>query len=108
MPVEGRDLSSRPAQDVARDREIGVSLVTPPTVRKLQTALHAKAKGSPSFRYYSLYDKLSRLDVLAHAYACCKANKGAAGVDGQTFADIESYGVERWLSELADVPWTPT
>jgi len=102
MPAEERDLSSRPAQDVARDREIGVSLATPATVQKLQAALHAKAKGSPTFRFYSLYDKLSRTDILAHAYACCQANKGAAGVDGQTFADIERYGIERWLGELAE------
>jgi len=82
---------------VARDREIGVSLSTPPTVQKLQTALHAKAKGSPTFRFYSLYDKVCRLDVLGHAYACCRANKGSAGVDGQTFEDIEAQGLERWL-----------
>ena len=78
-----------------------MSLSTPQTVRKLQAALHAKAKDSPGFRFYSLYDKLFRADVLSHAYATCKANGGASGVDGQTFADIESYGVERWLGELA-------
>jgi len=99
--VEGRGLSSRPAQDVEQDQEIGVSLSTPATVRNLQTALHAKAKGSPAYRFYSLYDKVSRMDVLSHAYACCRANKGSAGVDGQTFDDIEAYGVERWLGELA-------
>ena len=93
---------------MARDREIGVSLSTPQTVQKLQTALHAKAKGSPSFRFYSLYDKLYRADVLGHAYACCQANKGSAGMDGQTFADIEAYGLERWLGELAAAPWTRT
>ena len=70
-------------------------------VQKLQTALHAKAKAEPEFRFYALYDKMYRADVLAHAYACCKANKGAAGVDGQTFEDIEAYGEERWLGELA-------
>lgn len=79
-----------------------MSLSTPPTVRKLQAALHAKAKGSPTFRFYSLYDKLSRSDVLAHAYAASKANGGSPGVDGQTFEDIEAYGLERWLSELAE------
>jgi RNA-directed DNA polymerase len=100
--VEGRDLSSRPAQDAVQDLEIGVSLETPPKVRKLQAALHAKAKGSPRFRFYSLYDKVSRADILGHAYAACKANRGTAGVDGQTFADIEAYGVERWLGELAE------
>jgi retron-type reverse transcriptase len=67
----------------------------------LQTALHAKAKESPNFRFYALYDKVYRKDVLAFAYACCKANAGAAGVDGQTFEDIEAYGTERWLDELA-------
>src|SRR2546427_2493659 len=67
----------------------------------LQTALHVKAKESPSFRFYALYDKVHRKDVLAFAYECCKANGGAAGVDGQKFEDIESQGVERWLDELA-------
>ena len=71
-------------------------------VQKLQTALHDKAKGSPSFRFYALYDKMYRKDVLAFAYACCKANGGAAGTDDQTFEGIEEYGVERWLDELAE------
>jgi RNA-directed DNA polymerase len=78
-----------------------MNLVTPASVQKLQTALHAKAKGSPNFRFYSLYDKVYRKDVLEFAYECCKANGGAAGVDDQTFEDIEEYGVERWLDELA-------
>jgi len=78
-----------------------MSLTTPFSVQKLQTALHAKAKESPSFRFYALYDKVYRKDVLAFAYECCKANGGAAGVDGQRFEDIEAYGVERWLDELA-------
>jgi group II intron reverse transcriptase/maturase len=77
------------------------NLTTPESVQKLQTALHDKAKESPSFRFYALYDKVYRKDVLAFAYACCKANGGAAGVDNQTFEDIEAYGVERWLDELA-------
>ena len=101
MPTEGRGLSSRSAHDVARDREIGMSLRTPPTVQKLQTALHAKAKGEPGFRFYALYDKVYREDILAHAYALCRANRGAPGVDGQTLGDIESAGRERWLAELA-------
>src|SRR5450432_2202401 len=75
--------------------------ITPESVQKLQTALHDKAKGSPSFRFYALYDKVYRKDVLAFAYECCRANGGAAGVDGQTFEDIEAYGEERWLDELA-------
>ena len=82
------------------DGGIDVSLTTPASVQKLQTALHAKAKESPSFRFYALYDKVYRKDVLAFAYKRCKANGGVAGVDGQTFEDIEAYGVERWLDEL--------
>ncbi|WP_165420325.1 group II intron reverse transcriptase/maturase [Edaphobacter modestus] len=64
-------------------------------------ALHAKAKESPDFRFYALYDKVYRTDVLVYAYQRCKANRGAAGMDNQTFEDIEQYGVERWLDELA-------
>jgi RNA-directed DNA polymerase len=79
-----------------------MNLATPSSVQKLQKALHDKAKGSPSFRFYALYDKVYRKDVLAFAYACCKANGGAAGMDGQTFGGIEEYGVERWLDELAE------
>ena len=78
-----------------------MNLTTPPSVQKLQAALHDKAKESPNFRFYALYDKVYRRDVLAFAYACCQANGGAAGVDGQTFEDIEAYGEERWLDELA-------
>jgi RNA-directed DNA polymerase len=81
-------------------RRLATSLTTPPTVQKLRAALHAKAKGAPGYRFYALYDKVYRPDVLAHAYHCCKANRGAAGVDGQTFGDIEVYGLERWLEEL--------
>ena len=70
-------------------------------VRKLQETLHAKAKECPNLRFHFLYDKVWRADVLAFAYARCESNQGAAGVDGQTFADIEQYGLERWLGELA-------
>jgi group II intron reverse transcriptase/maturase len=77
-----------------------MNLRPPEKVGKLQAALHAKAKGSPSYRFYVLYDKLYREDVLSFAYRCCRSNGGAAGVDGQSFADIGSYGVERWLGEL--------
>ena len=77
------------------------NLSTPKSVQKLQMALHAKAKAEASYRFYTLYDKISREDILAHAYAQCRSNKGAPGVDGQTFADIEAYGVERWVGELA-------
>ncbi len=78
-----------------------MSLPPPDSVGKLQAALHTKAKEAPSYRFYALYDKVYRGDVLGHAYQCCKANGGAAGVDGQTFADIEAYGERRWLEELA-------
>ena len=71
-------------------------------VQKLQAALRAKAKESPSFRFYSLYDKLYRKDVLWVAFWQCRTNDGAPGVDGQTFAEIIEYGVEKWLDELAE------
>ena len=102
MPVEGRDLGSGLTQYVVRERRLG-NLATPASVQKLQTALHAKAKAEAEagYRFYALYDKISRDDILAHAYAQCRSNKGAPGVDGQDFADIEAYGVERWLAELA-------
>ena len=77
-------------------------LEPPASVQKLQAALQAKAKEAPSYRFYLLYDKLYRKDVLEYAYRCCKANAGAPGVDGQDFADVEAYGVERWLGELAE------
>ena len=77
-------------------------LEPPVSVQKLQAALQAKAKEAPSYRFYLLYDKLYRKDVLEFAYRCCKANAGAPGVDGQDFADVEAYGVERWLGELAE------
>ena len=77
------------------------NLATPISVQRLQKALHAKAKAAPSYRFYALYDKIYREDILAYAYAQCRSNKGAPGVDGQDFADIEVYGRERWLGELA-------
>jgi len=83
-------------------QEIGVSLIPPWKVQKLQATLHAKAKSAPSYRFYALYDKVWRRDVLAFAYGSCFANQGAAGVDGQTFDDIEAYGWERWVDELAE------
>src|SRR5256885_16713315 len=100
MPVEGRGLSSRQTQQVVRDLEIGQP-INSETVQKLQKALHAKAKAEAGYRFYVLYDKISREDILAYAYAQCRSNKGAPGIDGQAFADIEAYGVERWLAELA-------
>src|ERR1700740_1707900 len=101
MPDEQRSLSGKETQEATKAEGLVSNLTTPASVQKLQTALHDKAKESPSFRFYALYDKVYRKDVLAFAYACCKANGGAAGVDNQTFEDIETYGAERWQDELA-------
>jgi RNA-directed DNA polymerase len=79
-----------------------MGLKTPEKVGKLQSVLRAKAKANPDYRFYLLYDKMYRLDVLWYAYRRCKANGGAAGVDRQTFADIEEYGMGRWLRELVE------
>jgi RNA-directed DNA polymerase len=79
-----------------------VSLVPPPKVEKLQAALHTKAKEAPDYRFYALYDKLYRKDILQYAFDRCLANQGVAGVDGVTFEWIEGYGEERWLDELAE------
>jgi RNA-directed DNA polymerase len=100
MPVEERDLSSRQAQDVGKDRRLG-NLSTPSSVQRLQQALHAKAKAEAGFRFYALYDKIYREDILASAYAQCRANMGAPGVDALDFAAVEAYGAKRWLGELA-------
>jgi group II intron reverse transcriptase/maturase len=100
MPAEGRSLGSELTQYEVKERRLG-NLATPASVQKLQTALHAKAKTEAKFRFYALYDKIYREDILAHAYAQCRSNKGAPGVDGQDFSDIEAYGVQGWLGELA-------
>ena len=79
----------------------GESLTASEKVQRLQTTLHAKAKEAPSLRFYSLSDKVWRQDVLAVAWQMVRRNGGAAGVDGETLADIEAFGVERWLGVLA-------
>ncbi len=79
-----------------------MSLLPPAKVGKLQETLHAKAKKAPTYRFYALYDKVYRIDVLLFAYQRCRANDGAAGVDNQTFADIEAYGLLTWLGEVAE------
>jgi group II intron reverse transcriptase/maturase len=78
-----------------------VSLQAPFKVQKLQQALHAKAKESPDYRFYALYDKIYREDILAHAYRLVRSNRGKPGADGEDFTDIEAHGAERWLGELA-------
>ena len=75
----------------------GESLTASERVQRLQTALHAKAKEALGFRFYSLSDKVWRDDVLAVAWQAVRRNGGAAGVDGETVADIDAFGVDRWL-----------
>lgn len=78
-----------------------MSLRVPEKLQKLQQTLHAKAKGTPDYRFYALYDKLYREDILSYAYRLARSHGGQAGVDGEEFADIETYGMARWLGELA-------
>jgi retron-type reverse transcriptase len=70
--------------------------------------LYAKAKANPAYRFYALYDKVWRKDVLWHAWGCCRASGGAAGVDGESFEQIESRGVEGWLDGLMEELKTKT
>src|SRR3989442_14952601 len=86
----------------AKGREIGVSLAPPPKLRRLQEALDTKAKQEPAYRFYLLYDKVYRADILAHAYALAKQNGGAPGVYGVTFEDIEAAGLEPWLAAVQE------
>ena len=79
-----------------------MSLATPERIRTLQRALYVKAKQEPTRRFHFLYDKVWREDILAHAYARCRANGGAPGVDGETFTHIEEYGVDRWLNAVRE------
>ena len=77
-------------------------LTTPDTIRTLQRKLYAKAKQEPAYRFYALYDKLYRADILSHAWRLVKANKGSPGVDGISFEAIENgEGIETFLRELA-------
>jgi len=79
-----------------------MSLKTPEKIRTFQRKLYCKAKAEPAFRFYVLYDKLCREDILHHAYALARANAGAPGVDGVTFAKIEASGSEDWLAGLRE------
>src|SRR6476646_2318734 len=79
-----------------------MSLTTPEKIRTLQRKLYRKAKAEPTFRFYLLYDKIYREDILRHAYELARANAGAAGVDGMTFARIEVQGLEAWLAGLRE------
>jgi len=77
-----------------------MSLTTPGKIRDLQNKLYRKAKKEPEYRFYELYDKVYREDILHHAYELARANKGAPGVDGKSFADIERGGLKEWLEGL--------
>jgi len=85
-----------------------VSLATPAKLRRLQEALYTKAKQEPAYRFYLLYDKVARMDILEHAYALSKQKGGAPGLDGVTFADIEAAGVEPWLAAVQEALRTET
>jgi RNA-directed DNA polymerase len=79
-----------------------MSLATPGKIRDLQIKLYRKAKNEPEYRFYLLYDKIYREDILVHAYELARANKGAPGADGQSFADIESKGLGEWLTGIRE------
>jgi len=79
-----------------------MSLQTPEAIRTLQRKLYGKAKSEPGYRFYLLYDKIWRSDILRHAYELARANKGAPGVDGETFGAIEAAGEESWLARLGE------
>ena len=79
-----------------------MSLATPEKIRSLQRKLYCKAKAEPAFRFYVLYDKICREDILRHAYGLARANAGAPGVDGVSFAEIEEQGLEAWLAGLRE------
>jgi RNA-directed DNA polymerase len=79
-----------------------MSLATPEKIRSLQRKLYCKAKAEPAFRFYVLYDKICRDDILSHAYGLARANAGAPGVDGVSFAEIEEQGLEAWLAGLRE------
>ena len=85
-----------------------MSLKTPDAIRTLQRRLYGKANTEPGFRFYILYDKVWRADILNHAYRLARANDGAPGVDGMTFEQIETIGLENWLSQLGEELRTQT
>ena len=81
---------------------MAMSLETPEKIRTLQRKLYRKAKAEPEYRFYLLYDKICREDILRHAYALARDNAGAPGVDGESFSDVDSTGIEKWLVGLRE------
>ena len=79
-----------------------MSLTKPDKIRSLQRKLYCKAKAEPAFRFYVLYDKICREDILRHAYGLARANAAAPGVDGVSFEQIEERGLEAWLAGLRE------
>jgi RNA-directed DNA polymerase len=79
---------------------LAMSLQTPESIRRLQRKLYRKAKGEPGYRFYLLHDKIYRQDTLLYAYQVARANQGAPGVDGQSFEEIETKGLEEWILGL--------
>ncbi|MGA0005188.1 MAG: hypothetical protein ACO3FW_06015, partial [Burkholderiaceae bacterium] len=86
----------------AEDRGIAMVLTTPETIRTFQRKLYTKAKQEPAYRFYALYDKIYRADILSHAWHLVRANKGSPGIDGLSFEAVEcGEGVEGFLRKLA-------
>jgi hypothetical protein len=105
----GKDPDFRRAfEDGEGTGRLAMSLETPDKIRSLQRKLYCKAKAEPAFRFYVLYDKICREDILSHAYKLARANAGAPGVDGITFEQIEASGLEAWLAGLRDELVTKT
>jgi RNA-directed DNA polymerase len=102
MSAEGRPLTSGALLKEARRGRLAMSLETPEKIRSFQRKLYCNAKAEPAFRFYVLYDKICRQDILRHAYDRARDNAGAPGVDGVTFEQIDASGVEAWLAGLRE------